>query len=602
MLLAALLTLAALPWGAFRTTVQSQLSERFGRPVTVGAVERVDRFGLHPTVAIRDLRIPQAGWAGRGELARVTAVTVQFPALPLLLGRFRPDAITVDGARLALVRDRTGRTNWEKPDADKDADKHGGGSGGLDLRRVTVRDTIVDYRDAKRDRALRVAVTADDTAGLRATGRGTVRGSPVAVTVAGPPVRGGRWPVFANLNGAALAMTATGTMDRPLDTGHMTLKVTARATDLRYIDAVIEAGLTGTQPVRLRADVRHDGPKWVVTNLKGTVGRSDIAGRVTVDKSSGRNVIDGAVEAGQLDFADFASDESLARAAALIAREGPRVVPSTPIDLKSVRHTDGRITFRARRVVSRAGPSSIASLAGTVTVDHQLMTVAPLTIGLRKSAIRGEVTVDQRGGAQVPLVTLDLRLADSDLGSLSSDAASVGGRADAVAKLRGRGPTIRAAVGNSDGRIGLIARGGGLSKRIAAALGFDLGKAALADKNDRAGLRCFVAAAELRGGRGRVEPLVIDTTQSQAKGSGTLTFPGETLALSLTGAPKQSAVLRVPGAVVVSGRLKAPDVGVTKETKSAGNILKAVGRAIFGGNGPKANDANCDALAARVLR
>ena len=43
-------------------------------------------------------------------------------------------------------------------------------------------------------------------------------------------------------------------MDAPLDTDHMTLAMTARAGDLKLIDAVIEAGLFGTQAVRMSAD------------------------------------------------------------------------------------------------------------------------------------------------------------------------------------------------------------------------------------------------------------------------------------------------------------------------------------------------------------
>jgi hypothetical protein len=61
-------------------------------------------------------------------------------------------------------------------------------------------------------------------------------------------------------------------------------------------------------------------------------------------------------------------------------------------------------------------------------------------------------------------------------------------------------------------------------------------------------------------------------------------------------------VLRLPGSVTVGGSIRVPDIVVPPEVRSAGNILKAIGRAISGKQGPMAADADCAALSARVLR
>ena len=67
-----LLILAVFPWGLLRDAVCRAATERFGRPVTIGSVRRVDGIGFHPTIAIEGLRIPQAGWAGPLLGTRVT--------------------------------------------------------------------------------------------------------------------------------------------------------------------------------------------------------------------------------------------------------------------------------------------------------------------------------------------------------------------------------------------------------------------------------------------------------------------------------------------------------------------------------------------------
>ncbi|MRU29864.1 AsmA family protein, partial [Xylella fastidiosa subsp. multiplex] len=76
-----------------------------------------------------------------------------------------------------------------------------------------------------------------------------------------------------------------------------------------------------------------DRPDWIVEGLKGTIGRSDIAGHATIRKRDGRTRIDGALSADRFDFDDLASNAGKAKAAAKRAQLGPRLIPDTAIDL-----------------------------------------------------------------------------------------------------------------------------------------------------------------------------------------------------------------------------------------------------------------------------
>ena len=593
-----LLVAGAFPFGLLKGIVADRLTQRFGRPVTIASMERVDHFGFTPTIAVRGVRIPQPGWAGSGDFLKLREARVSFPLWPLLTGTFRPRDIVATGLQLALVRDRGGRTNWARP-----GEPETGGSSN-DLKGLIVRDSMIRYRDAKRDRVVAVAFTSD-ARGVRARGGGTIRGTPVRIALAGASVAQptpGPWPFTATIDGARLAMRANGRMDRPLDTDAMTLDVTARAADLRLIDAVIEAGLFGTQPVAITAHVRHDAPRWSVTALRGTIGRSDIAGHVTVDKRDGRTRLDGAVTSNRFDFDDLSSDEGLARGAAMQRAIGPRVVPDTRIDLTNLARTDGRIAVHVARVFSRGGGTSVTGVGGVLTLDRQRLTVAPLVIRLAGGVARGTIGVDQRDGARVPTLAVDLRLAGTQVSALAGTGGAFTGRIAAHVRLKGRGETIRAAIGRSDGHIGFTVRDGALPQRYAAALGFDAGRALLAGRNDTARLRCVVLALPVAGGVGRAAPLIVDTSASQLRGSGTIRFPAERIDLRLTGMPKAHSLLRLPGAAYMTGTLSDPALTVPPEVKSAGNILKALGRAITGDQGPRATDANCGALAARALR
>lgn len=594
-----LVALAAFPWGAFKPQVERRLGDQLGRPVTIGAIVRRDAFSLSPTVEIRDLRAPQPGWAGPGEFARIDRATVRFAALPLLLGRVEVQAVTLERGSVRLLRLADGRNNWAN------TGRRAAGSGRLGLDDLVIRDLAVTFRDARVDRRFAVRL-ASDAAGFRIGGEGAIGGSPVAISARGPAIGAGAgkpWPFFARISGPALDMSASGRMDRPLDLGRMAFAMTARADDLKRIDAVIEAGLFGTRAVNVTAQVRHDGRDWDIRRLAGTIGRSDIAGDLTVRKANGRVRLDGSVVSQRLDFDDLASAAGLARGIALERTEGLKLVPDTRINIRKMGETDGRIAFDIRRIFSARRPSSLAWAKGVLTIERSLAAADPFRVGLTRGTIGGRVEVDQRGGAAVPRVTLDLRLDGATLAAIAG-----GGSGDIDAGMRGRlklsgiGSTIREAVGRSSGRIGIVASDGVLPARIASMLGFDAGRAITTGDDAQARLRCAVAIVEVRGGLGRFDPLVIDTSRSAMTGVGTLRFPQEALAIRLTGAPKQDSLLRLPGSVTMSGTLREPAVALAPGTRSAGNILKAIGRTITGNQGALAVDADCAGLGARALR
>lgn len=585
---------AMFPWGMLKPSIERQLSAKIGRPVTIDSIDRLTAFSFTPTIVIRGVHIPQPRWAGSGDLARITTARVRFGAFGALFDHLSPRSIDINGVRLALVRDADRRENWRLGGS-------GGSPGAPSLEHLRVQDARISYRDAVQDRRFDVTLAADSH-GVQLRGTGAIMGHPVEVAAHGPAISSrGAWPFAADITGNAVGMAIRGTMDRPFDTDHMLVDLTTHASDLKLVDALIEAGLFGTQPVHFAAHARHDDKTWTITGLHGTIGRSDLAGHVVVKKGDDRTRVDGVLTSNDLDFDDLASDAGHAKAAALRQRIGRRLVPDTRINLAHVGDTDATIRLEVKHLVS-ATPSALASLSATLTLDHRKVVIAPLRIGLTRGAITGRIVVDQHDGGPVPKLTLALDLANSSITTLAGGGGEVSGSLDGRMRLIGHGSTLRQAVGDGDGRIGLVARDGALPARIASALGFDVARALTADADARAGLRCAVIALDVHGGHGTLDPMVIDTTRAQSHGVGTITFPGEALAIRLTGAPKAKSVLRLPAAIIVGGTVKEPDVDLQKGSKSVGNILKAIGRSITGDQAPRAADADCDALAKQALR
>jgi len=595
--LAILLLAATFPVAWLKGTAERRLASQFGSDARIGSLERESAFSFTPIIRAGNVHVAQVGWAGAGEMASIRLLRLRFHPLALLTGRFDADLLTARGVRLNLVRAADGRENWRK-ESERQARVSGGG-----MAAVTMEDTVIRYRDARQRRSFVLAVHIDPQAGFVARGNGDVDGAPVRLAARGGRMAADRpWPFEASIDGPALAMHARGQMAAPLDTGDMHFAMTARADDLKRIDRVIEAGLFGTQPVDLRADVRRRDTTWTIRALSGTIGQSRLEGQLTARKTNGRTQLDGEARFLQLNFEDLASDSGNAQAIALEKAQGLKIVPNTRVNIRKIDKTDGRLLVRVDRVIGGRRPSAITSLRAVLNLDNRILTVEPLRIGLRKGAIVGKAVVDQREGQPKPIVTLALDMKGSSISALAGGGdKDIDGRVDGHVRLKGVGDTIREAVGASSGNIGVVARAGSLPTRIAALIGFDIGKGLVGDDKGQSALRCAVLGLKLHDGLGTVDPLVIDTGISQSRGRGTIRFPAEAVALTLTGAPKGKAALRLAGPVKLGGTIREPDLIATKHGASVGGVLKAIGRAIAGKNGPSANDADCDALTRAAL-
>ncbi|WP_188946359.1 AsmA family protein, partial [Polymorphobacter multimanifer] len=579
-----LVILAAFPWDRLRGPLERQLSEDFARPVRIGSMERVDSFSLSPRLLVRDVRVPQADWAGPGDLARIRELEIGFRLLPMLLGRLQATSVSIAGARLDFVRDAEGRESWST----------GEGGDGTDLsfiERLEVSDSLIRYRDAKQDRAFTATLTATSERGIDLAGSGTIRGAPVRIVAHGDPLpMGGAvapWPFHAEIEGEAIDMRLVGTMDRPLDVDHFSATMTGRGDDLKRLDAIIEAGLPGTQEVRMKADVRRDFPDWTIMGLVGSIGRSELAGEAVIRKRGERSIIEGRIEAAQLDFDDLASDEGLRRAAEKRERVGPRLIPDTAIDLKRLARTDIMLDFSVKRLLW-PGPSPLQTMQGRFVLDRSRIVVKPLTIGLAEGRMNGEAVIDQRGPsglAPEPMLTLAIDLDRASLFEFAPDA-GVDGRLAARLRLAGPGGTVREAIGRSTGTVTIFARDGELPDRTASLLGQDIGRGITGSREKQAVLNCMILHMDVTDGDGRMRPMVIDTSRAVSRFSGRVGLADERLGLTMMGAPKQNSVLRLDAPVRISGTIKDPDVQLPEKARSAGNVLRMLGRAITGDQAP----------------
>lgn len=600
LVLAGLVGLAAFPWGVLKGTVERRLSQSIGRTVSIGAMERLDTMSFHPRIRLRAVRIPQPAWVEPhlADLAQIAQVDLSFSVWALLAGRATVERAEMRGANLQFYRTAQGRKNWRQ-----DESGEGSGSGGH-LLMLRVADSRLRYLDRKRDRSLDVAVVSDG-AGLRIDGGGLILGHRVRITGRGAAIAEGRaaapWPFSVAIEGPAVGFALEGTMPSPLDLGHLQGRARAHAEDLRLLDAIIEAGLPGTQPVRLAAGIRRSIPDWTIDDLRGTIGRSDIAGHATIVKRDGRSRITGALRSDHFDFDDLSSNEGKRRAAAIKARLGPRILPGSAIDLTHVRRTDGALDLRVDHLLW-SGQSPFRSMTAHLSLERSRLEISALRVGMTHGSMEGTMRIDQTDTGR-PDPRLDLRLTLRGARLLDFfPRAQIDGSLIGRLAVTGYGHTLADAFGAGGGVLALVGRDGQIPARTAALLGQDVGRGLTMGKDETDNLRCVVARLEIKGGMARPAPVLIDSSRAQTQVRGTIDLRNERLMLTLKGAPKKSSLLRLPGQVILGGTVKAPDIDVPPRTKTVGGVINMLASAIAGRQEPLARDADCNALERQVMR
>ena len=611
---AATLMIGAFPVGLMRSMVERRIAAATNAPVSIGSLTRDRWFSFTPTVSVQAVRIAQPGWAGPGDFIRINRASVRVPVFQALLGRFHPDQITVDGLDIALVRDTTGRSNWSPKKGHKPA-------GRPSLATLAISNARFTLHDAKRDLNLAGRIVLDDD-GLAVTGDGRFRGTPAHLAAQGGRVNGSDpnapYPFRLALTSPAANLTGEGATTNGLNASSFHARVHATAPTLKNLDYIIEAGLFGSAPIALDGTIRHEGRDWFIDRIGGRIGRSTFTGRATVLKHDDRTAIDATIRAPQFDFDDLSDSEGRADALALKARTGPRIIPATRINLSKIGKTDGTIRFAADRLLFKTD-SVFKSLAGTLTLDHRLLTVTNIRAGLISGTMTGSVRVDHRSGA--PKLAVDLRFGGATLDAIIGKPADISGPVRAHVRLSGSGDTIREALSHADGKAAMVADGGRIKATIAAVLGQDLGATLgqqLKDADAQVALQCLVADFRARRGILTPSPLAIDTGNSVGRGTGRIVLDGETIALTLTGSAKDPSGLRIVDPIRVGGTLSTPGLSVAGlhagpgAKPKTGELLKVVTRSIGAALGigkhdrpappPPRASLNCPTLVAAALR
>jgi hypothetical protein len=539
-----------------------------------------DAVSLNGGPAWRDASLTAALDNGRLSLERFAAAVAggelsvdgrvdarEVPASARIEARFSDIALARVGDSFAALEERLGRLSGAvRVDVTETlAEQYRDDIVAPMIGRLTVAPSELRFTDAEADTDLRLSAQTDRPADgeqrFSVTGEGRYDGAPFSLAYRGDALLAARLPdrpyaVDLDATVVETRVDITGSVLRPLSLAGLDLELGLSGPNPQRLSRLLGLPLPELPPYDVAGKLALADSRWQLSELAGTVGDSDIDGRLALDAAADPPRVTGALHSRSLDFDDLgglvgatpaagegetASPEQ--RAAARRA-DDRFVLPQQPFIGEAWGRVRADVRYRADAV--RAGDVPLSDLAIDFRLVDSTAKLAPVRFGVGDGDI--DFTLNLDGSQQPPSGTMtvevrgvDLRKALADW-DLADDSIGVVG---AQGKFWIAGASIAELLGSADGGLVLLMTEGRLAALMVELAGLDAGQAFISWLGGRPGIpiNCAYADLQARDGSVALDTFVIDTDDTIFTAGGNVDFSAERLDVSVVAHPQDASAL-----------------------------------------------------------
>lgn len=593
LIVAAVIFIAVTDWNWLKNYIASKGSAQTGRQLSIEEMD-VD-WSWRPLITLKDIRFENASWSEQPNMVEIQRLQVRI-ALKELLFNFRTvlPEIILTKPQIILEKSPEGKPNWEftpDPGAAVAAEATTPEERG-DI--PVIGQLIIDegraiYRDPEQDMDITavIATAKAETEGaerkLEVEGKGRYQGEPFRLTVQAGSLLALRetekpYPLDVEVSIGNTRATVEGTVTEPVALKGLDLDMTLQGPDPAKLFPILGIPTPSMPPYKVKGHLDRQGDTWLFRDFAGTLGNSDLKGNISVDTGKERKFLRADLTSDRLDFDDLAgfvgaepatgpgeaAAEEQRRQAQEKARRD-RVLPNEPIDLERLRAMDAQVTFKGEKVIAPNLP--LNDLSAELKLEDGQLSFTPLNFGVAGGDVQSEIHIDGskkpvEGSLKIKVKQVNLKgfLAQSEIAkkveAVEKSFGTIGGQGE----VSGTGASVAEFLGSADGHLALIMNGGQLDSLLIEAAGLDIGEAllALTAKDRNIAIRCMVAGLKMQDGLTRLQPLVLDTTDTIITGRGTINFQKETLNVVLEPKPKDVSILSARSPIHIEGTFKDP--------------------------------------------
>ncbi len=348
LLMVSIAVLLSLDLETYRRPLQSELSTRLGRPVTLGGAMSW-KVSLWPTMVVEGIAVGNPPWASRPEFVRAERLLVQV-ALPSLLRRHLEILqLRLDGADVLFEYGPDAAKNWV-------FGKDEQGSLALpEIDSLTCERCVLGYRrpsgkvqrlnistiSAVLDIGEPIQLQATASYGDAAFSISLLGGTPEALVQSKTP-----WPISLELRVGGATLEIEGAATRPLEGKDFDLRVTARGEQLADLAQLLDITLPALGPYRLSGRVTEADGKYTLSEAEARLGSPGTAGYFVVTEAAASLALDQPTElraAGRYNGLSFSTSLSGGTFTELISPTGPWPVKLSTRVGETLLHVDGML-------------------------------------------------------------------------------------------------------------------------------------------------------------------------------------------------------------------------------------------------------------------
>lgn len=544
-------------------------------------------IGLTPSFAVSGVRIANANWSSRPEMMSVGEFAAEVALLPLIFGDLQINRLVLRDADILIETDAEGRSNLDFGGAEKEKSANEGTPNLPQINNVLVENAILTIVNGTTNATSKFEVTrlsakATDLSSplaIDVTGIATIEeqaiefaaegdlGAPKLLLAATQP-----YPINLTVTGLGVTAKINGTIADLAEIAGLDLKFEVSGPNLLGLAPLAGDGLPTAGPITLAATIKGNSDNAALETIALQIGKTDVAGSLSIDMRGQRPRLEGTLHAGQVDITELLPSGENSK-----STDGDKLFSSDPLPLGVLKSVDAKLDIAITQLILPG--MTLADAKGVLALDNGALAIKPLDASLVGSAVSGDIGVDTRSGPAS--VSFNVKAPQLDIGELLREFADLdklrGGGAMNVA-LRGTGSSVAEIMASLNGHSRLLMGEGevkndflgtvsGLSQTVGEVFG----------KKEWIAIECIASDFEVTNGVANSRINVINTELLLITTEGKVDLAQEKPDLKVSPSPKGIDLsLAVP--VNVGGSLANPTF--TPDTlataKKIGGILGAI--------------------------
>lgn len=573
------LLLAFFDWNWLRGPISSHISSKLERRFEIQGNLNVD-MGWTPRITANKIELANADWGSKPEMLTLDRLEFSIRLQDLLKGDIVLPEILLSKPRVLLEKNAKGKGNWEFKTPYKDETDR---TEFPKIDHLTVEDSKLVYLDPTTDTELDVSAEAAGAAkeqGVKLQGRGRFQGERFTLKMKGGSLlelweKSRRYPVDLKMAAGDTKIAVEGTFADPVQLQEPRLTLDLQGDSLAKLTPFIGVPLAETPPYQFTGRVTRYGERWIINDLKGKMGSSDIAGDVEYSTPEDRPFLKADIKSRRLDFKDLAG--FIGADPTPEGKESPRIFPDKPYNPKAMRAADTDVNFYSDNIITPHLP--IDEFKTHLRMDHGKVALDPLKFRIAIGEIDGAIRLDAH--KDLIATKTDIKIRKVPLKRLLAETRfeqESGGMFFGQILLDTTGNSIADMLGRGNGDITLLMDQGQISNLLVELAGLDvaesLGLLLTRDKSTR--VRCIIGNFKVNQGIMKTAPFVIDTDDTNITIAGQIDLGKETADLRLNAHPKDVSLLSARVPVNIKGSLKSPDIAPDATRLAAKGAASAV--------------------------